>query len=127
MESSEECSSSESGWSKYLASPIHDDDDEDDDDDDDDGHDDGDGHEEGAVEDHVSRKSSKNDDDDDKDDDDDDDSMASDASSGPSSYVGHGKGSKLKNESGGRKNQKVETKKEERRTKGSKDSKVRKT
>ncbi|ONK69417.1 uncharacterized protein A4U43_C05F22650, partial [Asparagus officinalis] len=117
MESSEECSSSESGWTKYLASPIHDDDDDEGGDDDD-----GYGHEDGGVEDHGSRKRSKNDSDDDKDDND-DDSMASDASSGPSSYIGHGEGSKPKNERGGGKNQKVEAKKEERRTKGSKDSK----
>ncbi|KAK9276194.1 hypothetical protein L1049_005725 [Liquidambar formosana] len=56
LKGAEECSSIESGWTKYIASPIQEDDYEDDDDDDD----------------STERG------------DDDDDSMASDASSGPS-------------------------------------------
>ncbi|PON92683.1 hypothetical protein TorRG33x02_115430 [Trema orientale] len=79
-EADEECQSSESGWTMYLDSPIHgenddenqqsdcgdgDDDSSDDDDDDDDDDDE------------------ENDNDNDNDNDDSDDSMASDASSGP--------------------------------------------
>lgn len=79
MEDSEECGSSESGWTMYLASPMQEDDNE------------GDGEVEDGDdggEDDNRAWSNK-----DEDDDDDDDSMASDASSGPAaSYIGNGKG-----------------------------------
>ncbi|XP_060183228.1 protein SOB FIVE-LIKE 2 [Lycium barbarum] len=66
-----ECSSSESGWTMYIASPIHQYHHEDEDDDDDD--------------ERTSRKRDKNlyDDDDDGEDVGSDDSLVSDASSGP--------------------------------------------
>lgn len=68
----EECESSESGWTMYIASSIDDDDDDDD----------------GGVSDVVRRKTVVDDDDVDT-----DDSMASDASSGPGLQVceDHGK------------------------------------
>ena len=99
---SEECSSSESGWTMYLASPMHDDDD------------DGDGEvEDGAGEDHGRITSSNSDEYNEEDGGGgDDDSLASDASSGPASHRGHGKSSstkvEIKEKGVGRKNHKAE-------------------
>ncbi|XP_072980354.1 uncharacterized protein [Typha angustifolia] len=73
----EECNSSESGWTMYLASPMHDDGDD---------GDDGDGEVEGHGYDGSSKRSNTSggsNGDDGDDDDDDDDSLASDASTGP--------------------------------------------
>lgn len=107
MEDSEECSSSESGWTMYLASPMHEDDEEEEED--------GEVEDGGGGEDDNRGRSNKDDDDGN---DDDDDSMASDASSGPAaSCIGHGKGSKVVE----RKNNRVEAKEEEiSKTKSSK-------
>jgi len=107
---SEECSSSESGWTMYLASPMHGDDD------------DGDGEVEdgGGEDDHNRRSSSNSDGYNEGHGGGDDDSMASDASSGPALYMGHGKCNKLqiKEKGGGRKNHRVEAncKRGERKT-----------
>lgn len=79
MESSEdvaeECSSSESGWTTYIASPMHENKNHNDDDDYDDDYDDDSGKQQEDETDHDGDR---------KDEEGSDDSMASDASSGPS-------------------------------------------
>lgn len=74
---SEECSRSESGWTKYIASPDDSDNDPDNDD-----------HEEEEEEDRSTDE--KESDEQDDEDEGSDDSMASDATSGPSDQYGHG-------------------------------------
>lgn len=76
----EGCSSSESGWTMYIDSPIHEEAEEydDDDDDDRDEHNDDDDHDENHVTNHTKGSDA-----------DTDDSMVSDASSRPNSYHHH--------------------------------------
>ncbi|KAJ0989661.1 hypothetical protein J5N97_008017 [Dioscorea zingiberensis] len=85
MEGGEECSSSESGWTMYLASPMHDDDDDDQDDD--------------QVVDEINNvhEDDHGQEEEEDDDEDDGDSMASDASTGPT----HSKQSNERGEGGG--------------------------